>query len=160
MHDFHTLNTTSAGSTPGVSKQKREKPKKYGANAPHLRAIWPQAAPGAMRQHPLAPSPSQMERGPGGKKDTGYLYKGRPAASATLRRARRSKAFRKSLILLVGIVVRAGWWSGAMGPLRSPCKPSYSSNEYSTCEKLRLATIHRQRVAATETLGNYVHCDV
>ena len=47
-----------------------------------------------------------------------------------------------------------------MGPLRSPCKPSYNSNEYSTCEKLRLVTIHRQRVAATETLGNYMHCDV
>jgi hypothetical protein len=28
-----------------------QKAKKYGANAPQLRHIWPQAAPGAMRQH-------------------------------------------------------------------------------------------------------------
>src|SRR5215472_12202298 len=46
------LNTVSSGSTPGLSRQRRGKIKKiYGAHAPQLHPIWPQAAPGAVRQH-------------------------------------------------------------------------------------------------------------
>src|SRR5713101_6299623 len=46
---------------------KQGKNQKYGANAPHLHHISPQAAPGAS---PPAPSPSLMERGPGGEART------------------------------------------------------------------------------------------
>jgi hypothetical protein len=39
--------------------------KKYGTNAPQLRHIWPQAAPGAMRQHlfPLSIKDGEGARG-------------------------------------------------------------------------------------------------
>ena len=44
-----------------------QKAKKYGANAPQLRHIWPQAAPGAMRQHlfPLSIKDGEGARGSG-----------------------------------------------------------------------------------------------
>ncbi len=102
MHKLHTLKTVSSGSTPGVNRQKREKPKKirckcttvarysipyrflcnaatrrrYMMQTHHSCALSGRKPP----QEPFAgtstPSPSKMERGPGGKKDTGYLYKG------------------------------------------------------------------------------------
>jgi len=37
--NFTPLNTVSAGSTPASTSKERENPKKYGANAPQLRAI-------------------------------------------------------------------------------------------------------------------------
>jgi hypothetical protein len=44
---------------------KKGKTQKYGANAPQLHAIWPQAAPGAMRQHlfPLSIKDGEGARG-------------------------------------------------------------------------------------------------
>src|SRR5215469_3014812 len=67
-----SFNTTSAGSTPGLNRVSKGKTQKiYGANAPQLHHIWPQAAPGAI-------SPLSIKDGEGvrGKKDMGYLYKG------------------------------------------------------------------------------------
>ena len=49
------LNTVSAGSTLGVSGQRKGKVKKYGANAPQLHPIWPQTATGAHSPVPLPP---------------------------------------------------------------------------------------------------------
>ena len=56
------LNAVSAGSTPGVSRQGKGKTKKYGANAPQLHPIWPQAATGA---HAPAPLPLSIFDGEG-----------------------------------------------------------------------------------------------
>src|SRR5215470_7003049 len=59
------LNTASSGSTPGLNRVRKGKnPKIYDAHAPHLHPIWPQVAPGAMRQHlfPLSIGDGEGER--------------------------------------------------------------------------------------------------
>src|SRR5579864_2733936 len=54
------------GSHPRPGEQGKN-PKKYGANAPQLHPIWPQAASGAHSPAPSSPSPSKMERRLGGE---------------------------------------------------------------------------------------------
>jgi len=66
MHKLHTFeHPLSWLYTWPQQEKERGKPKIYGANAPQLHHIWPQAAPGAMRQHlfPLSIKDGEGARG-------------------------------------------------------------------------------------------------
>ena len=66
LHTMHTIQHRLIWLYTWLQQAKKGKnQKKYGANAPQLHHIWPQAAPGAIRQHlfPLSITDGEGARG-------------------------------------------------------------------------------------------------